>query len=193
MRDSEIIKGIKKEGKSRDRALGALIKRAHRVSGNVKGKLTGISKEVIEDCASDAMWHLVDLIKEDRFELKGRSGISAFLFTATRNRALNAYRFQGKFLLGEENEEKLRSLEDKVSNALDLLIEREKVEVCKNALREMKPKCRRLLQSIYYEGLSGIKCAERLKMTSENVRVSKKRCLETLRAILGNSTEWYYD
>lgn len=147
------------------------------------GKTFHFSSEILHDHFVDAVIDLYEKVKKQEFVYKDANSVKNFLMTALRNKLINRLKMT-------KNRERLQSNVEEASkewlfseNREDPL--QEKKQLVKSCLKEMSPRCQKVLRMFYYEGMSLKEIAEQLAYNNEGTAKSTKhQCFKKLQELV---------
>ncbi len=175
--DTELIQAIQ-AGQSE--ALTLLYRRYSRLVYSIAMRILGNTQEA-EDLTQEIF---VTFWQKTTFDAN-RGSLSSFLGLLTRSRAFDRRRSRGAYynLL-----ERYQRSTPSVSSAIpfDQVFTAERQEVVKQALLELPPAQRQVLEMAYYEGLSQTEIAQRIEVPLGTVKTRSRQGLLKLRRLLGH-------
>ena len=147
----------------------------------------GLSMVTTEDYAAEIVQDVFTGVWRNRASLDSVLSIRAYLFTATRNRAIS-------FLKKAANNKKLREeifyKRQESVNSTERYIREAELEILKQeALDLLPPKRRQIFEMSRNEGMSYEEIARELKISPNTVRNQISTALETLRDFLLNNRD----
>lgn len=178
--DEEVIAGIQAGGIQRQR-FSQWFYDQH-TSLVIKGmRKYRLSEEAAADVYTDAVISLFRQVENGRF--KGDSTLFTYLFKIYQNKCLNQIRSQQK--QGFSWREEFPILPDYARNALEQLIDQEKLDKLEAYIARLGEKCRQILWDTSYFGYTAEEVAERMGYKDANsVYITKHRCLKKLEQLI---------
>ncbi len=115
-----------------------------------------------------------------------KGSLSGFLLTLSRSRSLDRLRSRKS---RQQKLQRIQTLADCVSNynpPLDFVTVQERADLVREALKQLSPADRQLLETAYYEELSQSEIAERDGIPLGTVKSRARGALKKLRAVLND-------
>lgn len=122
-----------------------------------------------------------------------RGAVYTWLLRMARNRAIDRIRSRGhkdRLREGEPPGEADELRETSAESALDHIVLSERAGMVKNALGEISPDQRKVLEIAYFEGFSQSQIAERLELPLGTVKTRMRDGMRALQGLLKGRIEW---
>jgi RNA polymerase sigma-70 factor, ECF subfamily len=115
-----------------------------------------------------------------------RGSLSGFLITMARSRSIDRVRSRKS---SQQKLQRIQTFSDCVSDynpPLEFVTVQERFNLVREALKQLSPTDRQLLEAAYYEGLSQSEIAERDDLPLGTVKSRTRQALKKLRAVLND-------
>jgi RNA polymerase sigma factor (sigma-70 family) len=130
----------------------------------------GATQQEIEDVYHEALFILINKLKDPQFELT--STVNTFLFGICKHKYITINREKKKSSEIELNSDDNKLLEEAIQ-------EDKKYEVAQKAFHQLEESCKKLLKAFYVEGKRMKQIANEFGFSSDKVaKTQKYRCLE---------------
>jgi RNA polymerase sigma factor (sigma-70 family) len=119
--------------------------------------------------------------------LRNPQALPAWLMQVASHRCFHGKRQQQRYVSGEEAEERFAALAVAPEPAEKDLQEAEQEQKLREALRELSPRCRQLIEMLFFEQPARpyLQIAQSLGIATGSIGFIRGRCLERLRRQLG--------
>tara|TARA_B110000211_G_C14076755_1_gene552450 strand:+ start:1380 stop:1940 length:561 start_codon:yes stop_codon:yes gene_type:complete len=171
MKETQLIEELKNNN---EKAFKLLYKYYPKIKSYLLG--FGASKQEVEDVYHEALYILINKLKDPEFKLT--SSVNTYLFGICKNKYITLNREKGKVLKHDFDPE--ISLDSNEKENIEVAIqEDQKLEMAQNSFKQLEESCKKLLIAFYVEGKRMKQIAIEFGFMSDKVaKTQKYRCLE---------------